>query len=67
MLIARFKGDVDCLRTAYDKAHAAIMSRGGTVAVGELRHHCATSDDALFIIGVWESDKRSALADRATS
>jgi hypothetical protein len=33
------------------------MSRGGAVPAGELRHHCATSDDALYIIGVWESDE----------
>jgi hypothetical protein len=32
------------------------MSRGGAVSAGELRHHCATSDDALYIIGVWESE-----------
>jgi hypothetical protein len=31
------------------------MKRGGAAPVGELRHHCATSDDALYIIGVWES------------
>jgi hypothetical protein len=29
MLIARFDGDVDQLRQAYDRAHALIMSRGG--------------------------------------
>ena len=23
---------------------------------GELRHHCAIGDEALFIIGVWESE-----------
>ena len=57
MLIARFEGDVEDLIAAYDKAHDLIMSRGGAVPVGELRHHCATSDDALYIIGVWESNK----------
>ena len=41
MLIARFDGDVDQLRQAYDRAHALIMSRGGATGVGELRHHCA--------------------------
>jgi hypothetical protein len=40
MLIARFDGDVDQLRRAYDRAHALIMSRGGATGVGELRHHC---------------------------
>jgi hypothetical protein len=40
---------------AYDRAHALIMSRGGAVPTGELRHHCAVSNDALYIIGVWES------------
>ena len=32
------------------------MSRGGAVASGELRHHCATGDNSLYIIGVWESE-----------
>src|SRR5262245_23291124 len=57
MLIARFDGDVDQLTEAYDRAHALIMSRGGAVRIGELRHHCATSDDSLYIIGVWESEE----------
>jgi hypothetical protein len=57
MLIARFDGDVETLTAAYDTAHDLIMSRGGAVPFGELRRHCATSDDALYIIGVWESDE----------
>jgi hypothetical protein len=56
MLIARFDGDIRHLTAAYDEAHDLIMSRGGAVPVGELRHHCATSDHALYIIGVWESE-----------
>jgi hypothetical protein len=47
MLIARFDGDVDQLRRAYDRAHALIMSRGGATGVGELRHHCAIGEGAL--------------------
>jgi len=58
MLIARFDGDVDQLRQAYDRAHALIMSRGGATGAGELRHHCAIGDQALYIIGVWESEER---------
>jgi hypothetical protein len=57
MLIARFDGDVERLTAAYDRAHELIMSRGGAVKSGELRHHCATSSEALFIIGVWESEE----------
>ena len=57
MLIARFEGDLDELVEAYDRAHALIMSRGGAVPSGELRHHCATSSDSLYIIGVWESEE----------
>jgi hypothetical protein len=57
MLIARFDGDIQRLTAAYDQAHDLIMSRGGAVPAGELRHHCATSDDALYIIGVWESEQ----------
>jgi hypothetical protein len=57
ILIARFDGKVEDLIAAYDKAHDLIMRRGGAVRVGELRHYCATSDDALYIIGVWESDE----------
>lgn len=59
MLIARFDGDVHQLTQAYDRAHALIMSRGGATSFGELRHHCAISDDALFIIGVWESEEQA--------
>jgi hypothetical protein len=55
MLIARFDGDVDELRRAYDRAHALIGSRGGATRFGELRHHCALGTDSLYIIGVWES------------
>ena len=57
VLIARFDGDIQRLTAAYNEAHDRIMSRGGAVSVGELRHHCATSDDALYIIGVWESEQ----------
>ena len=56
MLIARFDGDVDELRPAYDRAHALIMSRGGATGAGELLHHCAIGEGALYIIGVWQSD-----------
>lgn len=57
MLIARFDGDEDKLIEAYDRAHALIMERGGAVPSGELRHHCATADGSLYIIGVWESEE----------
>jgi hypothetical protein len=55
LLIARFRGDVDELTRAYDRAHEAIMRAGG--AQGELRHHCGLGDDSLFIVGVWESEE----------
>ena len=57
MLIARFVGDVDHLKEAYDRAHARILSRGGAIRFGELRHHCAVGNDALYIIGVWDSEE----------
>jgi hypothetical protein len=57
MLVARFDGDVDELLAAYDRAHGLIMSRGGAVPSGELRHHCATDANSLYIIGVWESEE----------
>jgi|GEM_PF-2337641 len=56
MLIARFAGDVERLTQAYDEAHRLIMESGGPP--GELRHHCAVGDGALYIIGVWESEER---------
>lgn len=56
VLVARFEGDVEKLTEAYDRAHALIMNRGGAVPSGELRHHCATGDSCLYIIGVWESE-----------
>ncbi|MDT4912072.1 MAG: hypothetical protein QOC66_1200 [Pseudonocardiales bacterium] len=55
VLIARFVGDVDQLTRAYDQAHRTIMDAGG--APGELRHHCAVDEEALYIIGVWASDE----------
>jgi hypothetical protein len=57
MLIARFDGDVEELTAAYDRGHSLIMSRGGAVPSGELRHHCATSEGSLYIIGVWVSEE----------
>ena len=57
LLIARFDGDVPELTRAYDRAHALIGSRGGARSSGELRHHCATDEHALYIIGVWESEE----------
>ena len=58
MLIARFDGDVEALTDAYDRGHALIVSRGGAKRFGELRHHCAVGDAALYIIGVWESEEQ---------
>ena len=55
MLIARWNGDVESLKEAYDNAHRLIMERGGPP--GELRHHCAIGDRTLYIIGVWESEE----------
>lgn len=57
LLIARFDGESDVLVQAYDRAHALIMSRGGASSFGELRHHCAVGDGALYIVGVWESEE----------
>jgi len=58
ILIARFDGNVDELRLAYDRAHALIMSRGGATGAGELRQHCAIGGGAPYIIGVRESEER---------
>jgi hypothetical protein len=55
LLIARFRGDVEKLTHAYDRAHRAIMDAGGPP--GELRHHCAVGDVSLYIVGVWESEE----------
>ncbi len=56
LLIARFRGDVEELTRAYDRAHQSIMDAGGPP--GELRHHCAVSPDSLYIVGLWESEER---------
>jgi quinol monooxygenase YgiN len=56
VLIARFVGDVEQLTRAYDEAHRIIGERGG--APGELRHHCALGEDALYLVGVWESEEK---------
>jgi hypothetical protein len=65
VLIARFAGDVDQLTAAYDRAHQMIMDRSGPP--GELRHHCAVGEDALHLVGVWESEQslRSRFASDA--
>ena len=42
---------------SYDRAHAPIGSRGGATRFGELRHHCAVEDGALYIVGVWDSEE----------
>ena len=55
ILIARFNGDVERLKQAYDRAHRQIMQTAAPTA--ELRHHCAIGDGALYIIGVWESEE----------
>ncbi len=55
VLIARFDGDVERLKQAYDRAHQLILQTGAPAA--ELRHHCALGDGALYIIGVWESEE----------
>jgi len=59
VLIARFDGDVEELTRSYDRAHALIMSRGGATSFGELRHHCAVGDGALYIVGVWDSGEHA--------
>ena len=57
LLIARFSGDVAELTRAYDRAHAMIMAAGGAGQFGELRHHCATSQAAVYLVGVWQSEE----------
>ena len=57
LLIARFSGDVADLTRAYDHGHAMIMAADGAEQFGELRHHCAISQDALYIVGVWQSEE----------
>ena len=55
LLIARFPGDSDQLQAAYDRAHRRLASHTGP-PIGELRHHCAIGDDALYLVGVWRSE-----------
>jgi hypothetical protein len=57
VLIARFAGDVGRLTEAYDRAHRLIGEQPGP-PIGELRHHCAVGEGALYLIGVWESEER---------
>lgn len=59
LLIARFSGDVAELTRAYDRAHEMIMAGGGAVRFGELRHYSATGPDALYILGVWQSEEHA--------
>ena len=55
LLIARFAGDPGRLRAAYDRAHRRLMTQPGP-PTGELRHHCAIGDNALYLVGVWQSE-----------
>jgi hypothetical protein len=55
LLIARFPGDPNALQAAYDRAHQLILAQSGP-PFGELRHHCARSEDALYLVGVWQSE-----------
>lgn len=59
LLIARFPGDPDRLRAAYDRAHDLILA-SPEPPIGELRHHCGLGDDALYIVGVWQSEAHVA-------
>ena len=63
LLIARFRGQVDDLLRAYDRAHRAVIDAGGPP--GELRHHCAVDDDSLYLVGLWESE--DAIRERFAS
>jgi hypothetical protein len=58
LLIARFDGEINELMQAYDRAHALVMSGGGATSFGELRHHCAVGNGALYIVGVWQSEEQ---------
>lgn len=55
VVIARFDGDVEGSKWAYDDAHRLIMERDGPPS--EFRHHCAVDESALYIISVWESEE----------
>lgn len=55
VLVARFAGDPMALLAAYDRAHELIRQAPGP-PIGELRHHCAVDDHALYVIGVWRSE-----------
>ena len=52
---------------AYDRAHALIMSRGGAVPSGELRHHCATTEDSLYMNASGSRKNMSGGDGQATS
>jgi hypothetical protein len=58
LLIAKFPGDPDALKTAYDKADAELESKLGTrMPPGSLHHVSAVAPDGLYIVDVWESEE----------
>ena len=58
LMIAKFAGDPETLRAAYDKADSALEAKLGTrMPPGATHHVCAISDDALFVVDVWESEE----------
>ena len=58
LMIAKFPGDPEALKVACDKADDELEAKFGTrMPPGATHHVCATSDDGLFIVDVWESEE----------
>ena len=58
LMIAKFKGSPSELKTAYDKSSKLLEEQtGSALPPGAVRHACALSDDALFVVDIWESEE----------
>ena len=58
LMIAKFHGDPEALKIAYDKADGQLASKLGTrMPPGSLHHVSAVAPDGLYIVDVWESEE----------
>ena len=57
LLIAKFPGDPEVLKKAYDQADSDLAAKFGTrMPPGSLHHVGASAPDGFYVVDVWESE-----------
>jgi hypothetical protein len=57
LMIAKFPGDPEALKAAYDKADIELEAKLGTrMPPGSVHHVSAIAADGIYIVDVWESE-----------